>query len=88
MGSILELSEETQQWLMELAQQQHRTPEEVIREFLIDYQNEQYRQVNRQMLAKGILVSLPADQPMEEDDLEPEPIPGKPLSEIIIEERP
>ena len=87
MGEMLELSEETHRRLMELAQQKHRTPEEVIREFLVSYENEQYQRANQQMLAQGILLSLPTTQPMEEDDFEPEPIPGEPLSEIILEER-
>jgi len=85
MGKVLELSEETHQRLVELARQQRRTPEEVIQEFLLDYESERYWRVNRQMLAQGILASLPTAQ--EEEDFEPESMPGRPLSEIIIEER-
>ena len=87
MGKVLELSEDTYQRLIELAQHQHRTAEEMIRAFILDYENEQYRQANEQMLAQGTLTSLPTTQPMQEDDFEPESIPGKPLSKIIVQER-
>jgi hypothetical protein len=87
MGKVLELSEETHRRLMELARQSHRTPEEVIREFLVRSENEQYQRANQQMLAQGILLSLPTAGPTEEDDFEPEPIPGELLSETILQER-
>jgi hypothetical protein len=87
MAKVLELSEGTYQRLVMLARHQQRTPEEVIQAFILDYENVQYRQVNEQMLAEGILTSLPTARALQEDDFEPEPIPGKPSSEIIIEER-
>ena len=87
MGKVLELSEDTYQLLMELARRQRRTPEEIIRALLLDYENEKYRQVNQQMLAQGLLIAFPTNQLLQADDFEPESIPGKPLSEIIIEER-
>jgi hypothetical protein len=41
------------------------------------------------MLAEGLLLPLPtADQlAAADDDFEPEPIAGKPLSEMILEDR-
>jgi predicted transcriptional regulator len=87
MGKILKLADDTYQRLMELARRQHRTPEEIIRALLLDYENAKYRQVNQQMLAQATLTSVPTAQSMQVNDFEPESIPGKPLSEIIIEER-
>jgi hypothetical protein len=87
MGKVLNLSDETYQQLVDLAQQQQRTPEEMIRAFLLKYENEQYRQANQQMFTQGILTALPTDRVLSEDEFEPELIPGKSLSEMIIEER-
>lgn len=46
-------------------------------------------EVERILLAKGIISSIPnpADYTDEDDDFEPIEIEGKPLSETIIEER-
>ena len=87
MGKVLELSEDAYQLFLELARRQHRTPEEIIRALLLDYENEKYRQANQQMLARGMLTPVPTAQSMQVDDFEPESILGKPLSELIIEER-
>jgi hypothetical protein len=87
MGKVLELADDIYQRLVELARRQHRTPEEMVRVLLLDYENEKYRQVNQQKLAQGMLMSVPTAQLMQVADFEPESIPGKPLSEIIIEER-
>jgi hypothetical protein len=72
---------------MELASRQHRTPEEIVRALLFDYEVEKYRQVNQPMLAQSLLTALPTTHLLRAADFEPESIPGKPLSEIIIEER-
>ena len=87
MSKTLELSEDTYQRLIDMAQQQQCSPEEVIRTFLLEDESSQYRQANLRMMAQGILTSLPTEQPLLEDDVEPESLPGKLLSEIIIEER-
>lgn len=87
MSDVLELSADTYQRLIELAQRERQTPEEVIRALLLDYENECYRQANERMFGQGLLTSLPTPQPIQEDDFEPESVPGKPLSEVIIEER-
>jgi hypothetical protein len=87
MSKVLNLSDGTYQQLVDLAQQQQRTPEEVIQAFLLTYEHEQYRQANQQMFTQGILTAVPTDRALSEDEFEPESIPGKPLSEMIIEER-
>ena len=93
MGKVLEVSEETYQQFTALAEQQHRTPEEMLRLCLLAYEQYQYHLVHQQMVAEGLLEALPPLRPLdaadaaEDDDFEPEVIPGKPLSEIILEER-
>ena len=62
MSKVLNLSDGTYQQLVDLAQQQQRTPEEVIQAFLLAYKHEQYRQVNQQMFAQGILTAVPTDR--------------------------
>jgi hypothetical protein len=89
MSTILNLSEETYHQLVDLAQQQHRTLEEMLRICLVVYEEHFFQQAHEQMLADGLLLPLPMlGQAAEaDDDFEPEPIPGKPLSEIILEDR-
>jgi hypothetical protein len=93
MGKVLEVSEETYRQLADLAQHQQRSLEEMLRLCLLAYEQYQYHLVHQQMVAEGLLESLPplhtldvADEAAD-DDFEPEVIPGKPLSEIILEER-
>jgi hypothetical protein len=38
-------------------------------------------------LLEAVLLLLPLDAEDDDDDFEPEVIPGKPLSEIILEDR-
>jgi hypothetical protein len=59
MGKVLELSEDTYERLRVLAQQRQCTLEELIHTFLVDYEQVQYYQANQQMLAQGILASIP-----------------------------
>jgi hypothetical protein len=59
MGKVLELSEEAYERLMGLAQQRQCTPEELIHAFLTDHEQALYYQANQQMLAQGILASIP-----------------------------
>lgn len=87
MGKALELSDDTYQQLADLAQQQHRTSEEMLRVCLAAYETTQYQRMHAQMAAEGLLVTLPTPPPLPDDDFEPEDIPGKPLSEIILEDR-
>jgi len=89
MGKVLELSEETYQQFTAMAEQQHRTPDEMLRLCLLAYEQYQYHLVHQQMVAEGLLEELPPLLPLdaEDEDFEPEVIPGKPLSEIILEDR-
>jgi hypothetical protein len=93
MGKVLALSDDVYQQLTVLAAQQHRTPEAMVRLCLLAYEQYQYHLVHQQMVAEGLLEALPPLRPLEavnaaeDDDFEPEVIPGKPLSEIILEER-
>jgi hypothetical protein len=92
MGKVLELSEETYHQLADLAEHQQRTVEEMLRLCLAAYEEALYQRAHEQMVAEGILVSLPAPPLLpgemeEDDDFEPVEIPGKPLSEIILEDR-
>ena len=88
MGKVLELSEETYQQLADLAKQQQRTPEEMLRLCLATYEAGCYERVHRQMVAEGLLATMPT-RPLAPDveDFEPEAISGPPLSETILEER-
>jgi len=92
MGTVLELSEETYHQLTDLAQRQQRPVEEMLRLGLAAYEEALYQRAHEQMVADGILVSLPSPpllpgETEEDDDFEPVEIPGKPLSEIILEDR-
>ena len=92
MGKILELSEKTCHQLSDLAKHQQLTLEEMLRLCLDAYEEAQYQRVYQQMIAEGVLVSLPVPPLLpgemeEDDDFEPVEIPGKPLSEIILEDR-
>lgn len=89
MGKVLEVSEEMYQQLTALAEQQHRTLEEMLQLCLLAYEQYQYHLVHQDMVAEGLLEAIPLLLPLdaEDDDFEPEVIPGKPLSEIILEDR-
>ena len=89
MGKVLELSEETYQQFTALAERQHRTPEELLRLCLLAYEQYQHHLVHQQMVVEGLLEGIPLLLPLdaEDDDFEPAVIPGKPLSEIILEDR-
>lgn len=92
MDKVLELSEEAYHQLADLAQSQQRTLEEMLRLCLEAYEEAQYQRAHQQMIAEGVLVSLPAPpllpgETEDEDDFEPVEIPGKLLSEIILEDR-
>jgi len=90
MNKTLELSEDIYQQFTALAAQQHRTPEDMLRLCLQAYEHYQYHLVHQDMVAEGLLEGIPLLLSLdaeEEDDFEPEVIPGTPLSEIILEER-
>jgi len=88
MSKVLELSDDTYQQLTDLAQQQQRTPEEMLRVCLATYEAALYERVHQQMRAEGLLAALPTRPlPPDVEDFDPEEIPGPPLSETILEER-
>ena len=92
MGTVLELSEETYHQLADLAQRQQRTMEDMLRLCLAVYEEALDARAHQQMLADGVLVAMPAPpllpgETEEEDDVAPVELPGKPLSEIILEDR-
>jgi hypothetical protein len=87
MGKVLELSEETYGRLLVLAQQRQYTLEELIHTFLVDYEQVQYYQANQQMLAQGILASIPRTPCGSEAAFTPVEIPGPPLSHTILDDR-
>jgi hypothetical protein len=64
----------------------------MLRLCLLAYEQYQYHLVHQQMVAEGLLealLPLPVLDAVDEadDDFEPEVIPGKPLSDIMLEER-
>ena len=88
MGKVLEVSEETYQHLADLAQQQQRAPEEMLRVCLATYEAALYERVHQQMRAEGLLEALPTRPlPPGVEDFDPEEIPCPPLSETIMEDR-
>jgi hypothetical protein len=87
MGKVLELSEETYERLRVLAQQRQCTLEELIHMFLVDYEQVQYYQANQQMLAQGILASVPRTPCGSEAAFTPVESPGPPLSYTILDDR-
>ena len=87
MGKVLELSEDTYERLRVLAQQRQCTLEELIHTFLVDYEQIQYYQANQQMLAQGILASIPRTPYGSEAAFTPVEIPGAPLSHTILNDR-
>ncbi len=87
MGKVLELSEETYERLLALAQQRACTPEEFIHLLLVDTEQAQYYHANQQMLAQGILASIPRTPGSTEAAFTPVQIPGPPLSCTILDDR-
>ena len=64
----------------------------MLRLCLLAYEHYPYHLMHQQMVAEGVLETAPAlpaltAVPDEAEDVEPEVIPGKPLSEIILEDR-
>jgi hypothetical protein len=87
MGKVLELAEETYARLLALAQQRACTPEELIHLLLVDTEQAQYYHANQQMLAQGILASMPRTVGGSEAAFTPVKIPGPPLSQTILADR-
>jgi hypothetical protein len=87
MGKVLELAEDTYERLLALAQQRECTPEELIHLLLVDTEQAQYYHANQQMLAQGILASIPQTPGDTEVAFTPVKLPGPPLSRTILDDR-
>ena len=87
MGKVLELAEDTYERLLALAQQRACTPEEFIHLLLVDTEQAQYYHANQQMLAQGILASIPQTPGGPEAAFIPVKLPGPPLSRTILDDR-
>ena len=87
MGKVLELTEETYTRLLALAQQLQCTPEELIRLLLVNTKQAQYYHANQQMLAQGILASIPTTLCGAKAAFTPVALPGPPLLRTILNDR-
>jgi hypothetical protein len=87
MSKVLALSEATYERLLALAQERECTPEELIHTLLVDAEQAQYYHTNQQMLAQGILASIPRTPGGAEAAFTPVEIPGPPLSQTILDDR-
>ena len=87
MSKVLALSEETYERLLALAQERECTPEELLRTLLVDAEQAQYYHANQQMLAQGILASIPRTPDGAEAAFTLVEIPGPPLSQTILDDR-
>jgi len=86
MNRTIQLTDETYERLLAAAEERKQSPEAVIHDLLAVPDNQRYQRANEAMLAQGVLASIPKGEGAR-DDSEPEGIPGRPLSELIIEER-
>ena len=87
MSKVLELSQEIYERLLVLAQQRVCTPEELLHTLLVDAEQAQYYHANQQMLAQGILASMPRTPGSAEAAFAPVKMPGPPLSQTILDDR-
>ena len=87
MGKVLELAEDTYERLLALAQQRDCTPEECIHLLLVDTEQAQYYHANQQMLAQGILASMPQTLRGAEAAFTPVKLLGPSLSQTIVDDR-
>ena len=87
MEKVLKLAEDTYERLLALAQQRACTPEELLHTLLVDAEQAQYYHANQQMLAQGILASMPRTVGGSEAAFTPVKIPGPPLSQTILDDR-
>lgn len=87
MGKVLELSEDTYERLLALAQQRQCTLEELIHTLLVDSEQARHYHANQQMRAQGILASIPRAPCGSEATFDPVEIPGPPLSRTILDDR-
>ena len=87
MSKMLALSEDTYERLLALAQGHESTPEEFLHRLLVNAEQAQYYHANQQMLAQGILASIPRTPDGTEAAFTPVELPGPPLSQTIRDDR-
>jgi hypothetical protein len=87
MSKVVELSENIYARLLVLAGQRQCTPEELIDTWLADEEQRQYYQANQQMVAQGVLASMPSTPMASEAAFTPVKISGPPLSRTILDDR-
>ena len=73
--------------MLDLAQQRQRSPEEVIHRFLVADEQARYTHANQQMLAQGILASIPTTLCGAKAAFTPVALPGPPLLRTILNDR-
>ena len=88
MSKVVELSDDIYERLLALARKHQCTPERLIDRWLADEEQTQYYQANQQMVAQGILTSIPPTPVASEAAFTPVEIPGPPLSDTILDDRP
>ena len=87
MSKAVELSETIYERLLVLAGQRQCTPEELIDTWLADEEQGQYYQANQQMVAQGVLASMPPVPTASEAAFTPVKLAGPPLSRTILDDR-
>ncbi len=87
MSKAVELSEHIYERLLLLAGQRQCTPEELIDTWLADEEQGLYYQANQQMVAQGVLASMPSTPMALEATFTPVELPGPPLSRTILDDR-
>ncbi len=87
MTQTIELPTEIYEKLEKQAQANGLTVAEVIARLVEEIEAAHLSAVIRQMQAEGLFAEAPADIPPAPADFQPIQVLGKPLSEVIIEER-
>lgn len=87
MSVTIDLPEEVYERLEKQAQQEGRTVPEVIARLIEEIEAAHLSAVVRQMQAEGLFAAPPAELLPAPTDFQPIQVLGKPLSEVIIEER-
>jgi hypothetical protein len=83
----IDLPDEVYERLEKQAQSHGQTIPEVIARLIEEIEAAHWSAVVRQMQAEGIFAEPPVEPPPAPPDFQPIRVQGKPLSEVIIEER-
>lgn len=87
MSVTIDLPDEVYERLEKQAQANGQTVPEVIARLIEEIEAAHLSAVVRQMQAEGLFAEPPAAPTSAPTDFQPIQVPGKPLSEVIIEER-